>query len=299
MIFTNLLLALPLAASAPAIAGGPEVEWTAPAMYIAGQPFEVDIRITAPEDGTVVAGWLLSPSAFTVGGTPVARRDDTGTVRLPKGFVLEGKVDLGAYISADAEFDLGYASEILGEDSVKVSVLNAAPAGLNFMEIDAEKLGNYQVLLQTNRGNILLKFWPEVAPNHVRNFLDLSATGFYDGVIFHRVIPGFMIQGGDPTGTGTGDGPRKLKAEFSKDVHHTPGVLSMARSGSPDSASCQFFIMHAAYPSLDGQYTAFGELVLGSDVVDAIARTPKDARDQPREKQVIQRTIVIQAQGDE
>lgn len=309
MMIANLLLALPLVGGAPietavetatstATLGGPEVEWTAPAMYIVGQPYEVDIRISSPQDGTVVAAWLLTPSAFTVGGTPLARREDSETVRLPKGFVLEGKVDLSAHLSATSEFELGYASEILGESSIKVSVLNAAPAGLNFMEIDAAELGNYQVLLKTTQGNILLKFWPEVAPNHVRNFLDLAGTGFYDGTIFHRVIPGFMIQGGDPTGTGTGDGKRQVKAEFSNDVHHTAGVLSMARSQSPDSASCQFFIMHADYPSLDGQYSAFGEMVLGADVVDAIARTPaKQSR--PNTKQVIEQAIVIQAQGDE
>lgn len=303
MIITNLLLGLALVAAAPAASieaapvGGPEVEWTAPARFIAGQPFEVKVRITSPEDGTVVAAWLLTPSAFTVGGTPLARREDTGTVRLPKGFVLEGMVDLSAHITATSAFDLGYASEILGEDSAKVEVLSLAPADLNFMELEVSELANYQVLLQTTQGEVLLKFWPEIAPNHVRNFLDLSSSGFYEGTIFHRVIPGFMIQGGDPTGTGAGDGPRQIKAEFSQDVHHTPGVLSMARSASPDSASCQFFIMHAAYPSLDGKYTAFGELVSGADVVDLIARTPAN-QSRPRTKQVIKRAIVIQAQGD-
>ena len=303
MIIANLLLGLSLAATAPVglvpavSAGGPEVEWTAPARFIAGQPYEVNVRITSPEDGTVVAAWLLTPSAFTVGGTPLGRREDTGTVHLPKGFVLEGKVDLAAHITATSSFDLGYASEILGEDSVKVEVLTLAPAGLNFMEVDAATLANYQVLLQTSQGDIMVKFWPEIAPNHVRNFLDLSSTGFYEGTIFHRVIPGFMIQGGDPTGTGTGDGPRQVKAEFSQDVHHTPGVLSMARSASPDSASCQFFIMHAAYPSLDGKYSAFGELVSGAEVVDAIARTPAN-QSRPKAKQVIKRTLVIQVEGD-
>ena len=298
MITANLLLGLSLLATAPVVgsAGGPEVEWTAPARYISGQPFEVSVRITSPEDGTVVAAWLLTPSAFTVGGTPLARRKDSGTMNLPKGFVLEGKVDLAAYLTATSAFELGYASEVLGEDSVQVEVLTAAPAGLNFMEIDASELANFQVLLQTSQGEILLKFWPEIAPNHVRNFLDLSATGFYEGTTFHRVIPGFMIQGGDPTGTGTGDGPRQVKAEFNQDVHHTPGVLSMARSGGqPDSASCQFFIMHAAYPSLDGQYSAFGELVSGEEVVDAIARTPAN-QSRPKTKQVIEHAVVIQVQ---
>jgi len=297
MMLATLMLALPAAAGT--VAGGPEVEWTAPAMYVSGRPYLVDVRISAPEDGTVIAGWLLTPSAFTVGGTPVGRREDTGTLRMPKGFTLEGQIDLAQFITADTKFELGYASEILGEDSVTVDVLQVAPQGLDYMSMEASELGKYRVLLETNRGNILLKFWPEIAPNHVRNFLDLSASGFYDGTTFHRVIPNFMIQGGDPTGSGSGDGPRKLKAEFNPDVHHVPGVLSMARSPDPNSASCQFFIMHGTSPNLDGQYSAFGELVLGSDVVDQIARTPTSRGDRPKDPQVIEHATVIQTPGDQ
>src|SRR5882672_1938433 len=119
-----------------------------------------------------------------------------------------------------------------------------AATGLDFMKIDAKELVNYHVVLNTNQGEMEFEMWPDVAPNHVRNFLDLAYTGFYDGVIFHRVIPGFMIQGGDPTTKdakrqaewGTGQGPRKLQSEFNK-KKHLRGVLSMARGDDPNSAS--------------------------------------------------------------
>jgi peptidyl-prolyl cis-trans isomerase B (cyclophilin B) len=139
--------------------------------------------------------------------------------------------------------------------------------------------------IETSEGNIAVEFWPDVAPGHVQNFLDLARKDFYNGVIFHRVIPGFMIQGGDPTGTGTGsNGNTRLKAEFNKrpDRKHTRGVLSMARSGDPDSASCQFFIMHQDSPHLDGQYSAFGKVTSGIEAVDKIANSPRGANDRPK-----------------
>src|SRR4029078_117635 len=137
--------------------------------------------------------------------------------------------------------------------------------------------GAMNVTLHTNLGDINITMFPDHAPKTVANFVGLakgnldykddagrtSPTPYYDGLTFHRVIPGFMIQGGCPQGSGMGDGPRKLKAEFSKTRKHEKGVLSMARSQSPDSASCQFFVMHAASPHLDGQYSAFGKLVRG------------------------------------
>jgi peptidyl-prolyl cis-trans isomerase B (cyclophilin B) len=139
--------------------------------------------------------------------------------------------------------------------------------------------------IETSLGNITVEFWPDVAPKHVENFLNLARTNFYKDVIFHRVIPGFMIQGGDPTGTGTGDnGGVRLKAEFNRrpDRKHTRGVLSMARSSNPDSASCQLFIMHQDSPHLDGQYSAFGKVTSGIEVVDKIVSVPTDANDRPR-----------------
>src|SRR3954462_11115358 len=124
--------------------------------------------------------------------------------------------------------------------------------------------------IETSVGTINVEFWPDVAPGHVQNFIELSKEGFYNGLIFHRVIPGFMIQGGCPQGTGTGNAGKQIKAEFHTrpDRKHRRGVLSMARSSDPDSASCQFFIMHQDSPHLDGQYSAFGKVSSGIEVVD-------------------------------
>ena len=177
--------------------------------------------------------------------------------------------------------------------------MQAADKGLDFMKMPVEELATYHVLLQTNRGDIELELWPDMAPKHVANFLDLAYTGFYDQKTFHRVIPGFMIQGGCPNGIGTGDGPRKLKAEFNAKKHEK-GVLSMARSSSPDSASCQFFIMHARSPHLDGQYSAFGKLVRGVEALDKIAATRTLPNDKPMQTQMIKKATVVRvppAQG--
>jgi peptidyl-prolyl cis-trans isomerase B (cyclophilin B) len=161
----------------------------------------------------------------------------------------------------------------------------------------------YTAVIDTSAGEIRLELWPEVAPQTVGNFVGLARQGFYDGTVFHRVIPNFMIQGGDPTGTGSGGGPRQLKAEFSTDPRfsHKPGVLSMARSpGNNDSASCQFFIMHEVgaqqIKALDGQYSAFGQLVSGAEVVDAIVNTPSKA-DRPNQPQTIEVAVVVKAQA--
>jgi peptidyl-prolyl cis-trans isomerase B (cyclophilin B) len=172
----------------------------------------------------------------------------------------------------------------------------AAEKGLDFMKMTLADLAKYRVVLETNRGTMEAEMWPDVAPNHVRNFLDLAYTGFYDGKTFHRVIPGFMIQGGDPTGTGTGNGPRRLKAEFS-DKPHEKGVLSMARSSDPNSASCQFFVMHERSPHLDGQYSAFGKVTSGVDVVDKIAKSKTRPGDKPVEPQTIVKARVVKVAG--
>jgi peptidyl-prolyl cis-trans isomerase B (cyclophilin B) len=125
-------------------------------------------------------------------------------------------------------------------------------------------------VMETSSGSMTLEFFPEKAPGHVKNFIDLAEKGFYDGTVFHRVIKGFMIQGGCPEGTGRGGPGYKIKAEFN-DVHHAPGVLSMARTNDPDSAGSQFFICHGHASSLDGQYTAFGRVIAGMDTLDKIA----------------------------
>jgi len=138
------------------------------------------------------------------------------------------------------------------------------------------------------------ELYPETAPNTVNNFLSLVKKGFYDGVIFHRVIEGFMIQGGDPEGTGTGGPGYRIKGEFNgngfrNDLKHERGVLSMARAQHPDSAGSQFFVMHADAFYLDGQYAAFGRVIAGMDVVDEIATTPTDFRDRPLSEQKMKR----------
>ena len=144
-----------------------------------------------------------------------------------------------------------------------------------------------------NGGTMKAELYPEIAPETVKNFVDLASKGFYNGLIFHRVIPGFMIQGGDPEGTGMGGPGYCIKGEFSangfkNDLKHTRGVLSMARAQDPDSAGSQFFIMHADYPYLDGQYAAFGKLIEGIEVVDQIASVKTDYNDRPYEEQQIE-----------
>ena len=143
-----------------------------------------------------------------------------------------------------------------------------------------------------NGGVMTAELYPDKAPNTVNNFISLIQKGFYNGLIFHRVISGFMIQGGDPKGIGIGGPGYSIPGEFiqngfNNDLRHTRGVLSMARAGHPDSAGSQFFIMHANAPYLDGQYAAFGMLTSGLDVLDAIAAVPTDRNDRPRTEQKI------------
>lgn len=148
-----------------------------------------------------------------------------------------------------------------------------------------------------NGGIVQAELYPEHAPNTVNNFVSLAGKGFYDGTIFHRVIPGFMIQGGDPGGDGTGGPGYSIRGEFSANGHpnplaHTPGVLSMARTNRPDSAGSQFFIMVAAAPHLDGQYAAFGKVTSGMEHVNAIVSTPRDRNDRPLTEQRMKKVTV-------
>ena len=145
-----------------------------------------------------------------------------------------------------------------------------------------------------NGGVIKAELYPEYAPNTVNNFLALAGSGFYDGLIFHRVIPGFMIQGGDPEGTGMGGPDYSIRGEFRSNgfkantLKHTAGVLSMARAMNPNSAGSQFFIMHEDAPHLDGQYAAFGKVIEGIEVVDKVASVKTDYNDKPLEPVVIE-----------
>ncbi len=146
-------------------------------------------------------------------------------------------------------------------------------------------------------GTIKAELYPEIAPNTVNNFISLINKGYYDGVIFHRVIPGFMIQGGDPKGMGTGGPGYSIKGEFTRngfknDLKHDRGVLSMARTMMPNSAGSQFFIMHKNSPHLDGQYASFGKVLEGMEVVDAIANTRRGPNDKPLTPQVMKKVTV-------
>ena len=154
-----------------------------------------------------------------------------------------------------------------------------------------------------NGGVIKAELYPEIAPNTVNNFISLVRKGFYDGVIFHRVIPGFMIQGGDPNGVGTGGPGYTIKGEFTRngfknDLKHDRGVLSMARTMAPNSAGSQFFIMHDKAPHLDGQYAAFGKVTEGLDVVDAIAAVQCDYNDKPTQPQRMKH-VTIETFGED
>jgi len=146
-------------------------------------------------------------------------------------------------------------------------------------------------------GVMKAELYPKIAPNTVNNFISLVQDGYYDGLTFHRVIPGFMIQGGCPSGTGTGDPGYSIRGEFkgngfANDLQHTAGVLSMARSGNPNSAGSQFFIMHETSPHLDGQYAAFGRVTEGLDVVGEIVSVARNASDKPNVDQRMKKVSV-------
>ena len=165
-------------------------------------------------------------------------------------------------------------------------------------------MANPIVTFTMENGDVMkAELYPENAPTSVNNFVNLVQKGFYDGLIFHRVIAGFMIQGGDPEGTGMGGPGYSIKGEFASNgfknnLKHTRGVLSMARSMRPDSAGSQFFIMHQNAPHLDGDYAAFGKLIEGEDVLDKIAGVDTDYSDRPRKPQVM-KTVTVETFGEE
>ena len=159
-------------------------------------------------------------------------------------------------------------------------------------------MSNPIVTIEMEDGGVMkAELYPEIAPNTVNNFISLVKQGFYDGVIFHRVIPGFMIQGGDPKGVGVGGPGYCIRGEFAangfkNDLKHSRGVLSMARTMAPNSAGSQFFIMHEDSPHLDGQYAAFGKVIEGIEVVDRICSVRTDYNDKPRIPQVMKKVTV-------
>jgi peptidyl-prolyl cis-trans isomerase B (cyclophilin B) len=184
-------------------------------------------------------------------------------------------------------------------------LIGATPLNKTNCKADVEKAQqdldfskkNYTVELTTNKGPIRLSFFPDIAPSHVKNFLGLAKIGFYDGLTFHRVIEGFMIQGGCPLGTGTGSGGYNVKAEFNPTKHVT-GILSAARSSDPNSAGTQFFICLEPYPSLDGQYTAFGKILDDGESLDTLNKiglVKTGRNDKPIENVVIEKAVVKEA----
>lgn len=159
------------------------------------------------------------------------------------------------------------------------------------------------VTVKMKEGDLFkIELYPEIAPNTVNNFISLVNKGYYNGLIFHRVIEGFMIQGGDPQGTGMGGPGYTIKGEFSKNgfknnLKHSRGVISMARSMMPNSAGSQFFIMHQNAPHLDGQYAAFGKVIEGMEVIDKIATVPTDYSDRPLNEQVME-SVTVETFGE-
>ena len=158
-------------------------------------------------------------------------------------------------------------------------------------------MSNPIVTFETNQGTIKAELFPDVAPNTANNFISLVKHGFYDGLIFHRVIPGFMIQGGDPQGTGMGGPGYSIKGEFimnnfNNELLHKRGVLSMARSQSPNSAGSQFFIMVDDAPHLNAQYASFGQVIEGMEAVDKIVAAQRDYNDRPLENQIMEKVTV-------
>lgn len=174
--------------------------------------------------------------------------------------------------------------------SLFVVSAHAEPASKKFTKEEIKKMSETRAAIETKFGNIEIRFFPDVAPNHVNNFIDLARKGFYNGTTFHRVIPGFMIQGGDPNSKsedrsrhGMGNPGYSVKAEFNEKSHKR-GILSMARSADPDSAGSQFFICVSDSAFLDRQYTVFGEVVSGMDAADKIVNQARDRRDNPLER---------------
>lgn len=289
---------------------------TAPTLYIEGEPYPATVRIEAPPDrATKIPAWALSAAGFQLDGTALGLGGTEDVVSLVPGQVIETTLDLAEKIRRSEafqgrDFRLSYVG-VPGAGVVESYYLQRAERGIDFMQLPAAQLDDYDVVLMTMHGPIWLELWSDVAPEHVRNFLDLAYRGFYDDNHFHRVIPGFMVQGGGEKPDRPA--PRRLKNEFN-DRRHVAGVLSMARLGVDtkdasgnvipqyDSATCEFFIVHKTSPHLDGKYTAFGRVVLGMDAVEATVDSVKDvfnprnpSTHKPKVRQEILEALVVRA----
>lgn len=173
-----------------------------------------------------------------------------------------------------------------------VSAEDKAPTKTDKKETPVSNSNNEVAVIKTVAGDMVIEFWPDVAPNTVENFKTLAKKGFYDGTAFHRIIKGFMIQGGCPEGTGTGGPGYKIKAEFNERSHKR-GVISMARSQDPNSAGSQFFICHGDPTFLDRQYTAFGKLIKGDDVLEKLATCETARQDRPVKRQGVESVKIV------
>lgn len=258
--------------------------------WVKGMPLTLRFRV--PES------WQNSPSVtLSLKAKSSASEQSVEKLSPTKG-VAELSIErfLGKCEAGMVEINVSCTGETLGP--VKLRILEPAKKA-DFEKATVEQLAATSAVLVTTHGAMLLEFYPDKAPNTVRNFFKLSSKGFYDGSPFHRIIKDFMIQGGDPTGTGMGDAGYKLKAEFN-DLEHRKGVISMAREPEPDTASCQFFIVHGEHAShLDRQYTAFGKLLDGREALDRIASVPCEAGDdgapsRPKEPVVLKKVILVE-----
>ncbi len=222
------------------------------------------------------------------------------------------KTDVGIIGGADGPTDVfvtkvdgNTSAEPSEEPSVEPSTEPTAESDDNKSDDEEDEEMQYpQVTITMEDGGVMVaELYPEIAPNTVNNFISLAKSGFYDGLIFHRVIEGFMLQGGDPEGTGSGGPDYSIKGEFTSngfqnDLKHTPGVLSMARTQQPDSAGSQFFIMTSTQPHLDGEYAAFGKVIEGMDVAYKIETVDTDEYDRPKVEQKI-KSITVDTFGVE
>ena len=247
---------------------------------VAGKDVRLRISLRAKSGKDFVPA-MLDASCFKIdlGGGKVFTPPKEGLKKTP--------VDLGGDFSVSRAVNVGDLLEIEGHKRVKAWWDYGALASEKIsFRVFQWPLDTVEAVIETEEGDMVVEFYPDKAPRTVANFIGLSMEGFYDGLAFHRVIPGFMIQGGCPNGDGTGDPGYSIKAEFN-DIPHERGVLSMARGNDPDSAGCQFFVMHGEAPGLDGKYTAFGRLVSGLETLDRIASVetaanPYNAREKSR-----------------
>jgi cyclophilin family peptidyl-prolyl cis-trans isomerase len=279
-----------------------DIAWEASAHYVQGSAYEVQVTLTAPAEVIEVPTWLLSPVAFEVSGKPLGKRGKD-TIELPAGATLQLRFDLSPHLPERGSFTLEFASKLTKGTPLAVTAYRAAPGDLDFWQAPVESLGQYKVQMVTNRGSMLFEVYPDSAPNHVRNFLDLNHRGFFEGLVFHRVSPSFMIQGGDPAqrvedSTRWTGGPtsRRLDAEFNE-RKHVRGILSAARTADPNSATSQFFVMTAANSGLDNKYSVFGAMLSGEEALDLISNASgtigRDGTCSPAKPQQILHTYVL------